>query len=334
MRLCVVGDFAWDVLIQSDNEVLHGGDSFGVVTLSPGGSAANVAVWAARCGANVDFVGKVGRDRFGQLAVNDMAQEGVNAFLPESDEHLTGSVAVFIDPTGERSTVSGHGADHYLMPSDLPEAEVGSADHVHITGWSLFVDPPRAGARHAALLGGEPLWASEREAGGGGLQTVSLDPSSFQLIDEAGVDQFLAWTQDLGVDVLLPNFDEGRVLSGASEPEAIARRLAELYPGALVVLKLDANGSVVLDGGPDGVLTEVPPAPQTTADGWLPVDATGAGDSFAGAFLARWLADGRADPVAAARFATPVAAWVIDHVGARPEPDGELLPLLDLGRPL
>ncbi len=317
MRLCVVGDYAWDVLIQADNELLPGGDSFGNVMLTPGGSAANVAVWAARCGAQVEFVGKIGQDRFGHLAVEDMAAEAITAHLIETDEHLTGSVAVFVEPSGERSMVSGHGADHYLMPDDLPEQALGLADHVHLTGWSLFVDPPRAGARRSAVIGAEPAWLVERN---GRPQTVSLDPSSYQLIAEAGVDEFLGWTQDLGVSLLLPNFDEGRVLSGRNEPEAIARRLSELYDGALVVLKLDAKGALVLCGGPDGEVTLVAPATDRL------VDATGAGDSFAGAFLAHWSVSG--DPVAAARFATPVAAWVIERLGARPEPTPELLPFL------
>ncbi len=318
MRLCVVGDYAWDVLIQADNELLPGGDSFGNVMLTPGGSAANVAVWAARCGADVEFVGKIGQDRFGQLAVEDMTSEGVAAHLIETDEHLTGSVAVFVDPSGERSMVSGHGADHYLMPADLPEQALGLADHVHLTGWSLFMDPPREAARQSALAGASPRWLSERD---GRRQTVSLDPSSYQLIDEAGVDEFLAWTQDLGVGLLFPNFDEGRVLSGCDEPEAIARRLSALYDGATVVLKLDAKGAMVLSGGPDGSVALVPPATDRL------VDATGAGDSFAGAFLAHWLVS--SDPVAAAHFATPVAAWVIERLGARPEPTDELKPLLD-----
>lgn len=312
MKLCVVGDFAWDVLIQSDNEVLHGGDSFGSVTLAPGGSAANVAVWAARCGADVDFVGKVGQDRFGRLAAEDLAAEGVTGHLIVSDEHPTGSVAVFVDSSGERSTVSAHGADHFVVPADLPEPIVGAADHVHITGWSLFVDPPRTAARRAATLGREPGWTATRA----GSQTVSLDPSSFQLIDEAGVDTFLSWTQDLGIGLLFPNYDEGRVLSGQRQPEAIARRLAELYSGAVVVLKLDAAGSLVLAGGPSGEVVTVPPATDVL------VDATGAGDSFAGSFLAHWLT--HRDPVAAAQFATPVAAWVIEQVGARPPVSPEL----------
>jgi sugar/nucleoside kinase (ribokinase family) len=55
------------------------------------------------------------------------------------------------------------------------------------------------------------------------------------------------------------------------------------------------------------------------------VDATGAGDSFAGAFLAHYLV--HRSPVAAARFATRVSAWVIEHIGARPAPDSRLATL-------
>ncbi len=50
--LCVIGDFAWDVSIRTNSELLRGGDTFGEVMLTPGGSAANVAVWAARCGVD------------------------------------------------------------------------------------------------------------------------------------------------------------------------------------------------------------------------------------------------------------------------------------------
>ncbi len=56
------------------------------------------------------------------------------------------------------------------------------------------------------------------------------------------------------------------------------------------------------------------------------MDATGAGDSFAGGFLAHYLESG--DPVRAAQFATRISAWVIEHLGARPEPDARLRALL------
>ncbi|HEX3088002.1 MAG TPA: sugar kinase [Ilumatobacteraceae bacterium] len=299
--LCVIGDFAWDVLIRTNSKLLTGGDTFGEVMLTPGGSAANVAVWAARCGLHTEFIGKIGRDRLGQLAQEDLAKENVVTHLVETDEHLTGCVAVFVDQSGERSMVSGRGADFYLLPSELPRETVRQAGHLHMTAWSFFVDPPRAASRAAAQLA--------RECGA----TLSFDPGSFQMIEEMGVNQFLAVTQDLGIDVFLPNYQEGEVLTGLDEPEEIAAALAKLYPQALIMLKLDADGALVYD---DGVATHIPPATNNL------VDATGAGDSFAGGFLARYLSG--ASAVDSAHFATTISAWVIEHLGARPEPDARL----------
>ncbi|HZX56965.1 MAG TPA: carbohydrate kinase family protein [Ilumatobacteraceae bacterium] len=303
--LCVIGDFAWDVLIRTNSQLLTGGDTFGEVLLTPGGSAANVAVWAVRCGMPTEFIGKIGRDRFGQLAQEDLSREGVVGHLVESDEHLTGSVAVFVDETGERSMVSGRGADFYLLPSELHRDSVRRARHLHMTAWSFFVDPPRSAARAAARL------ASECGS------TLSFDPGSFQMIEEMGVNNFLSVTQDLGIDVFLPNYQEGEVLTGLDDPESIAAALAKLYPKALIMLKLDADGALVYD---NGLATHVPPATNNL------LDATGAGDSFAGAFLARFL--GGSSAVEAAHFATSISAWVIEHLGARPEPDARLRAML------
>ncbi len=303
--LCVIGDFAWDVLIRTNSKLLTGGDTFGEVMLTPGGSAANVAVWATRCGLETEFIGKIGRDRFGQLAQEDLDKEHVTSHFVETDEHLTGCVAVFVDQTGERSMVSGRGADFYLLPSEVPKDSVRRAGHLHMTAWSFFVDPPRSAARAAAHLA--------QECGA----TLSFDPGSFQMIKEMGVNQFLAVTQDLGIDIFLPNYQEGEVLTGLDEPEAIAAALAKLYPQALIMLKLDADGALVYD---HGIATPVPPATNNL------VDATGAGDSFAGAFLARYLSGATATE--AAHFATMISAWVIEHLGARPEPDTRLRAIL------
>ncbi len=299
--LCVIGDFAWDVLIRTNNNLLKGGDSFGEVMLTPGGSAANSAVWAKRCGLNTRFVGKIGRDRFGQLAREDLTKEKIEHHFVETDAHLTGSVAVFVDQTGERSMVSGHGADFYLIPSELPRSVITTSSHLHLTAWSFFTDPPRSAARTAAQLAQQNY------------QTISFDPASFQMIQEMGVEQFLSWTKDLAINIFFPNYDEGRVLTGCDEPGAIVRALANIYTDALIILKLDADGALVFDGK---TTTEIPPATNNL------VDATGAGDSFAGAFLAHYLQSN--SPVDAAIYATKIAAWVIEHLGARPKADARL----------
>ena len=304
--LCVIGDFAWDVLIRTNNNLLKGGDSFGEVMLTPGGSAANLAVWARRCGLETHFIGKIGRDRFGQLAREDLESETVIHHLVETESHKTGSVAVFVDQTGERSMVSGHGADFYLIPSELPRAVISSANHLHLTAWSFFTDPPRSASRIAAQIARQSNL------------TISFDPASFQMVQEMGVDQFLSWTKDLGINIFFPNYDEGRVLTGFDEPDQIVRSLAKIYDGALIILKLDADGALVFDGK---VSTEIPPATNNL------VDATGAGDSFAGAFLAHYLVSN--SPVSAAIFATKVAAWVIEHLGARPATDSRLQQIIN-----
>ena len=308
--LLVVGDLVWDVLIRTNTMLLRGGDTYGEVQLAPGGSAANAAVWARRCGLPATFVGKVGRDRFGALAEADLDDEGVDHYLIHTDAHLTGSVAVWIDHEGQRSMVSGKGADHALLPQELPRELLRRASHVHLSGWSLFADPPRAAAVAAAR--------ACRAAGA----TLSLDPASFQMIEELGVASFLSLTQSLGVDILFPNAQEAAVLTGVplesmrenGAPEAIAARLAELYPGALIALKLDADGALVLP--PGGAPERVAPNVNRL------LDATGAGDAFAGAFLSRYLRG--VAPAAAARFAVGVSEWVIQHVGARPALDEEM----------
>ncbi|HEX7004944.1 MAG TPA: carbohydrate kinase family protein [Trueperaceae bacterium] len=306
--LVVLGDYAWDVLIRTNTRLLEGGDTYGEVMLTPGGSAANVAVWASRSGIPTRFVGKIGRDRFGELAGEELADEGVEAYLVRTEAQLTGSVAVFVDHRGERSMVSGRGADHYLLPSELPVDLLANTRHLHLTAWSFFADPPRTAARRAAKLA--------KEAG----STISFDPGSFQMIEEMGLDAFLECTTDLGVDLLLPNHEEGTTLTGEREPQAIASELARLYPGALIALKLDAEGSLILA---DGTSEHIPPATDRL------VDATGAGDSYAGAFLARFL-NGRS-ACDAARFATRVSAWTIQKLGARPAADAELKAILAEG---
>lgn len=201
--------------------------------------------------------------------------------------------------------VSGKGADHYLLPEDLPRDVLTRARHLHLSAWSFFTDPPRAAVREAARL----------VVGGGG--TLSLDPGSFQMIDEMGVDAFVGMTADLGVNVLFPNLEEGEILSGKKDPHAIAARLAKVYPGAMVMLKLDDEGAYLYHHGAG---RHFPTAAKRV------VDATGAGDAYAGAFLAAWLRG--STPEVAAAGANRLAGWVVGRMGARPESDAELDRLL------
>lgn len=312
--LSVIGDFAWDVMIRTNSKLQTGGDTFGDVVLAPGGSAANVAAWAARCGLETNFIGKIGRDRLGDLAKEDLQDEGVRAFFIETDSHLTASVAVWIDHTGERSMVSGQGADFYLLASELPRAILRQSEHLHLTAWSFFTDPPRSALQEAAY------YAKQNGA------TLSLDPASFQLIGEMGVQRFIESTKDLDIDIFFPNYQEGQAISGESEPKKIAEVLGELYPTALIILKLDAKGAFLYKSDNNSALGNGIHIP--ASDNHL-IDATGAGDSFAGSFLAKYLQGTSAKD--AATYATRISGWVIEHLGARPKADAKLNQLLKSG---
>ncbi|GHF34122.1 sugar/nucleoside kinase (ribokinase family) [Deinococcus metalli] len=300
--LVSLGDLAWDVLAKPDTMLLPGGDTTGRMELSGGGSAANLAVWAQRCAFPATFVGKIGRDRFGELATAELRAEGVRTALTLSDEHPTGVILALIDRRGQRAMLTGQGADWELLPGELPLDVLRRAGHLHLTAWSLFRHPPRAAALEAARVA--------KAAGA----TLSLDPGSFQMIQQLGRDPFLRIVDGVPFDVIFPNDDEARAMSGERHPDAALDWFRARYPHALVVLKMDEDG--VMIEGPDCARVQVP----ATRDPLI--DATGAGDAFGGAFLAGWLRHG--DARRAAELAVQVGGWVVSRFGARAPADDDL----------
>lgn len=300
--LVSLGDLAWDVLAKPDTMLLPGGDTTGRMELSGGGSAANLAVWAARLGYPTTFVGKIGQDRFGELATAELLAEGVDAQVIASPQHRTGVILALIDRQGQRAMLTGQGADWELLPQDLPTQVLQGARHLHLTAWSLFRDPPRAAALEAA-----------RRAKAAGA-TLSLDPGSFQMIQQLGRGNFLDIVDAIPFDVIFPNDDEARAMSGERQSARALDWLRERYPQALVVLKMDEEGALL--EGPQTPRVHV----EATKDRL--VDATGAGDAFGGSFLAGWLAHG--DAQRAARVAVQIGGWVVSRFGARAPLDQEL----------
>src|SRR5947209_3350669 len=92
------------------------------VQLHPGGSAANFAVQAARLGAGVRFVSRVGRDWTGEMLVRSLESEGVTASVKAISDEPSGRVLVMVDPSGHRRMWSYPGASSTLSPGDLDPA--------------------------------------------------------------------------------------------------------------------------------------------------------------------------------------------------------------------
>src|SRR5438552_4708724 len=112
------------------------------VQIWPGGSAANFAAQAARLGARVRFVSRVGRDRVGEMLVRSLEDEGVIASVKAIAEEPSGRVLVMVDPGGHRRMWSYPGASSTLSPGDLDPSWFDGLDAFHLTGYSLLRDGP------------------------------------------------------------------------------------------------------------------------------------------------------------------------------------------------
>jgi sugar/nucleoside kinase (ribokinase family) len=260
-RLLVVGDIAWDVFMRPTGDLVWGADVMGHVDLMPGGSAANVAVWARRLGAEVTLVGLVGADRFGDLMRAHLDAEGVADFVRRVPGGETMRIGVVVRRDAEHAFVTDHSHPPRLTAEDLPVSLLDRADAVFFNGYSVFM---AGSASFAASLLAE---ARRREV------LVTFDPSSFSLIRGYGAARLL---DEVGhLDILLANGDE----AGALMPNRPESDL--LLHASLTVVKRGAQGATALHDGPP---VSVPAEPITV------VDTTGAGDAFDAAFLVEYLA--------------------------------------------
>lgn len=289
-RTVVFGDVIGDIVVVPSGPIRNDTDTPSSIQQRPGGSAANAASWLGIQGAPVDFVGRVG--------TADLAQHnaifsgfGVTPHLVGDPEHPTGAIVVIVEGNS-RSMLTERGANDYLSADDVTDDLLDHAAVVHFTGYSIY---------HAADPA--PVRRLVERASMRGV-AVSVDPASAGSLADFGAERFLELID--GAQLVFPNLDEGRALTGLEDPLAIAAALGERFP--LVALTLGAHGVVVARRGQDPVRL-----PVVESD---IVDPTGAGDAFVAGFLASWIVHG--DPVAAGAAGTRLAARAVTHVGGRP----------------
>ncbi|WP_326595592.1 sugar kinase [Streptomyces brevispora] len=291
--LLVVGDVVTDVVARYGSALLHGTDTAASIRTRPGGAGANVACWAARSGCReVRLLARVGADSAAWHR-DLLRRSGVRGLLAVDDRAPTGTVVALVDSAAERTFLTDSGAVLRLSPDDWSPSMLDGIDRLHLSGYLLFAATSRA----TALLA---LREAERRN-----VPVSVDPASVGFLAELGVDRFLALVE--GVDLLLPNADEARLLTGLPEPADAAAKLSLLV--GQVVVTLGRDGVLLATGG--AVTGRVPAEPVRD-----PVDSTGAGDAFTGGFLAARLAGGEAATAAAAGCRS--GAQAVMAVGGRP----------------
>ncbi len=287
--LLVMGDLVLDVVARVADQMEIDTDTPGQVRSAPGGSAANMAVWTARLGSPVQFVGRVGDDLLGRALVDDLRNEGVEPFVRMDDSNPTAVLVLFSQGTHRHMMVPS-GANHFLDLADVPEEAVRSAGWVHLTGYSYFWP--------ATSRAADRIVAIARDAG----IPISFDPSSAGFIRRRGL------TVPRGVEVLVPNLQEAQVLASCTDASQAANMLGQTVP--VVVVKLGPQGALVHDRG---VQTLVPPA----VPAGEVVDTTGAGDAWAAAFV-HAIRSG-VGAVEAAQRANALGAHVVTQMGARPQ---------------
>ena len=124
-KVVVVGSFNMDLTTYMLRMPRPGETVFGdrFVT-GPGGKGSNQAVAAARLGAEVTFIGRVGQDEFGQTALNYWKNEGINTdFVARDPELATGVAPIFVDQSGQNSIVVALGANLNIQKADLDAAD-------------------------------------------------------------------------------------------------------------------------------------------------------------------------------------------------------------------
>ncbi|MYW33164.1 PfkB family carbohydrate kinase, partial [Streptomyces sp. SID2119] len=253
--LLVVGEVITDIVARHGSPLVHGTDTAAHIRSVPGGAGANVACWAVRSGClDVALVARAGAES-ADWHREALEQAGVRALLAVDPEVATSTVIALVDAAAERTFLTDSGAVLRLATEDFAPPMLDGVGRLHLSGYLLFA----AASRGAALLALRT--AMERGV------PVSVDPASAGFLAELGPKRFLELAD--GAELLLPNADEARLLTGLPEPEEAAAELSRTFPR--VAVTLGERGAVVAAGGVVTARVRARPVPH-------PVDSTGAGD--------------------------------------------------------
>jgi ribokinase len=290
-RIVVVGSSNTDMVVKAARIPVPGETvTGGVFVMAAGGKGANQAVAAARLGAEVTFVARLGEDMFGDQAIENYRREGIVSDLILRDpERHTGVALIMVDEKGENLIAVASGANRALTPQDVERAaeRIRAADVV-----MLQLETPM-----------ETVAFTAKVAADAGVPVI-LDPAP---APAAPLDAELLER----VAYLTPNESEAERLTGIPvKDEASARAAAQqlLQSGARnVIITMGTRGALVAHAGQAAMI----PGYKVEAR-----DSTAAGDAFNGG-LASALARGL--PLEeAVRQASLVGALSVTKMGAQP----------------
>jgi sugar/nucleoside kinase (ribokinase family) len=228
--------------------------------LTIGSSSAIFACGAARLGLKTAFIGVCGDDVFGHFMLEALQGRGVDTSSVIVRPGQVTGLSVILVGAPDRAILTLPGLIPELRAADISDALLRQARHLHVASYFLQagLQPDLAG-----------LFQRARELG----LTTSLDTNYDPSEQWASLDRLLALT-----NVFLPNAREAVLLSGETDVEHAARKLAG--QAETVAVKLGPDGAL---GVRQGQLARAPSIPVKL------VDAVGAGDSFDAGFLYAYL---------------------------------------------
>ena len=222
----------------------------------PGGSAANTITCTSILGMPSGYIGKIGDDELGSLFRTTMEQYGVQTRMFYGTKPTGRCMVLITGANAERTFANYMGATLEMGPEDLQPAFFQGWDYFHIEGYLV---------QNQDLIRNAVVMA--REAG----CIISIDMASYNVVESNAA--FLHDLVDNYVDIVFANETEARAFTGKEPREAIDELARHCR---IAVVKVGKDGSLVRSGDE---FHYIDPWPAT------PVDATGAGDTYAAGFL-------------------------------------------------
>ncbi|MCF8482224.1 MAG: ribokinase [Rhodospirillum sp.] len=289
-KIAVVGSNMVDLITYTDR-MPNPGETIEAprFEMGCGGKGANQAIAAARLGAQVMMVTKVGDDIFADNTIRNFETSGIDTRFVERVPGTSSGVApIFVDPTGENSILIIKGANAKLSPADVDRAEEALKDCALIV---MQLEVPLETVYHTVALGARH-----------GIETL-LNPAPAPAELDASRIEALTF--------LVPNQTELATISGMPvESEADAEKAARVLIDRgirTVIVTLGGKGALLVSAGAE--------IRRIGAVAVTPVDTTGAGDAFIGAFSRYYVETG--DMEAALHKAVRYAADSITRPGTQ-----------------
>ena len=285
-EILVVGSLNADLVVRTPRfpqpgETISGED----LQVIPGGKGANQAVAAARHGANVSMLGRVGKDTFGDFLLDNLKQNQVDVRSVQRDDASTGTAIIVVDSNGQNSIVLSAGANGKVSSVDVDSASF--ADHKLLL-LQLEIPIPT-------------VLSATRRAHENGLHII-LNPAPAKSLPEEMISL---------VDYLIPNETELSLLAGMDVndiPSAERAAKSLLERGVKnVIVTLGSKGAMIVTG------TQVTHVGTYKVD---VVDTTAAGDAFIGGFAYSLLQNKSLE--IAVRYGCACGALATTKFGAQP----------------